>query len=75
MLLQRDFANDSLTFELLAIHNTRQSDGVVQAELSYQLSSNIVLTAGADVFYGKAEGLFGQFDERDRFSLKLAVSL
>ncbi len=75
LLLRRDFANDTITFELLAIHNTNASDGLVQAELSYQLTSSVTLRAGADLFYGDAEGLFGQFDERDRFSLKLEISL
>ena len=67
--------NDTLTFEVLAIHNTNASDGVVQAELAYQLTSSVTLSAGADVFYGDTEGVFGQFDERDRFSLTLAFSL
>ena len=75
LLLRRNFANDTLTFELLAIHNTSGSDGVGQAELSYQLTSNITLAAGADIFYGASEGLFGQFDARDRFSLRVEVGL
>lgn len=75
LLVRRDFANDTLTAELLAIHNTNDSDGVVQLELSYQLTSDLTIAAGADVFYGTAEGLFGQFDERDRFTLRFEISL
>ena len=51
------------------------ADGVVQLELSYQLTSDLTVAAGADVFYGTAEGLFGQFDERDRFTLRFEISL
>lgn len=75
LLVRRDFANDTLSAEILAIHNTNDSDGVVQLELSYQLTSNMTLAAGADVFYGTADGLFGQFDERDRFTLHFEISL
>jgi hypothetical protein len=75
LLVRRDFANDTLTFEVLAIHNTNEVDGLVQAELSYQLTSNITLAAGADMFYGASAGLFGQFDARDRFSLRVQVGL
>ncbi len=75
LLVRRDFANDTLTAEVLAIHNTNDSDGLVQLELSYQLTSNMTLAAGADVFYGTADGLFGQFDERDRFTLRFEISL
>ncbi len=75
LLVRRDFANDTLSAEMLAIHNTNDSDGVVQLELSYQLSSNMTLAAGADVFYGSTDGLFGQFDERDRFTLRFEISL
>jgi hypothetical protein len=75
LLLRRDFANNTIAFEVLAIHNTNASDGLVQAELSYQLTSNLTVRAGADIFYGDPEGLFGQFGARDRFVLKLEIGL
>ncbi len=75
LLVRRDFANDTLTAEVLAIHNTNDSDGVVQLELSYQLTTNMTFAAGADLFYGTADGLFGQFDERDRITLRFEISL
>ncbi len=75
LLVRRNFSNDTVTLEMLAIHNTNDSDGLVQIELSYQLTSNITLSAGADVFYGDADGLFGQFDARDRFSLKVEIGV
>ena len=60
---------------MLAIHNMDDSDGVMQLDVSYQLTSNTTLSAGADVFYGTADGLFGQFNERDRLSLRVVISL
>lgn len=75
LLIRRNFFNDTLTLEMLAIHNMDDSDGVVQLDVSYQFTSNTTLSAGADVFYGTADGLFGQFNERDRLSLRIVVSL
>ena len=75
LLIRRNFLNDTVTLETLAIHNMDDSDGVVQLDVSYQLTSNTTLSAGIDVFYGTADGLFGQFDEQDRLSLRLEVSL
>lgn len=68
-LLRRDFFNDSLQAELLLIQSMNQADGVVQASLDYEWRSNIRLTLGADIFHGSQQGLFGQFDARDRISL------
>ncbi len=66
LLLERKFLNETVTAELLLIHSFNDADGLLQAEWSYQLRSNIFLKLGVDVFYGDREGLFGQFDDRDR---------
>jgi hypothetical protein len=60
---------------LLAIHNTNDSDGLVQLELSYQLTSNLTLAMGADVFYGAGDGVFGQYSARDRFTFSFELAL
>lgn len=74
LLVQRTYLNDSVSIELLAIHNTKDKDGIIQFELSHQLSNNFIVSAGVDVFYGEALGLFGQFDQRDRLSLQVEWS-
>ena len=65
LLIRRNIINDPLTHEMLAVHSLDDSDGVVQLDVAHQLTSNTRLAAGADVFRGTADGLFGQFDERD----------
>lgn len=75
LLLRRNFSNDTLTAQLLAIHNTSDSDGLVQLELSYQLTSNLTLAMGADVFYGAGDGVFGQYSARDRFTSSFELAL
>lgn len=69
LLIRRDFLNESLQAEALLIQNVNQGDGVLQAAIQYEWRSNLQLKIGADVFFGKSTGLFGQFNERDRVSI------
>lgn len=73
LLLRRDFLNDALQVETLVIQSLNQNDGVLQASMTYELRSNTRLHVGADFFYGKPEGLFGQFDKNDRISVGIEV--
>lgn len=73
LLVRRDFMNDSLQAEALLIHSANERDGVLQASLDYEWRANIRVRIGADVFYGKARGLFGQFKDRDRISVGIEV--
>ncbi len=69
LLVRRNFMNEALTAEALLIQSLNGGDGVLQASLEYEWSTEVRLKAGADVFYGKSQGLFGQFDEQDRVSM------
>jgi hypothetical protein len=75
LLIKKEFFNDTLTFETLLIHSINDSDGLVQAELDYQLTSNVELSVGFDSFYGTSNGIFGQFSDRDRFTLGVHIGL
>ncbi len=74
VMVQRDFMNEALKAEALWIHSLTDADGVLQLSLDYEWRSNVRLKAGADVFYGKPEGLFGQFYDTDRVTLGIEVS-
>jgi hypothetical protein len=50
-------------------------DGVVRPRLGYELGHDIRLWIGADVFYGNAAGVFGEFGERDRILLGVGFGL
>jgi len=69
LLLRRDFFNDTFQAQALLIQNLNDSDGLLQASLQYQWSSNIRLKVGADIFFGSSRGLYGQFDDSDRISI------
>jgi len=73
-LARRDFMNEALTAEALLIHSLSDGDGLLQLSVQYEWKSNIRLKAGADVFYGKQAGLFGQFQENDRITAGIEIS-
>ncbi|MBV1931696.1 MAG: hypothetical protein KUG71_08255 [Porticoccaceae bacterium] len=73
LLLRRDFMNEAVQAEMLLIQSLNQGDGLVQTSLEYEWRTDIRLRMGADIFYGKSSGLFGQFDERDRLSLGIEI--
>ncbi|WP_282608629.1 DUF1302 family protein [Pelagibius sp. Alg239-R121] len=72
-LVERTFENETIKLSLLVIQSLNEGDGVVQAELDYQLYSDVNLTLGADIFYGDEDGLFGQFRNRDRITFGVTV--
>ena len=66
LLLKRSFVNETWNLEILALHGFDQRDGSVQSKLRYMLESNVSIWIGSDTFYGNKNGLFGQFNHKDR---------
>jgi len=73
LLLRGDFMNEAVQAEALLIHSLSQDDGVLQGSVSYEWRSNIRFKLGVDIFYGDAQGLFGQFQKSDRVSISAEV--
>jgi hypothetical protein len=69
LFLRRNFAYDTLTAELRWYAMLDGQDGLVRASLDYALGDNTRIGLAADAFYGHEEGIFGQFNERDRITL------
>lgn len=65
-LARRSFRNERLVIEAIWLQNLNQGDGLVRPELRYELRGGLWIWAGLDWFYGTRDGLFGQFDARDR---------
>lgn len=74
-LVRRDFLNQTVTAEGLLIHSLNNGDGVLQLDLAYDLRSNVILTLGADVFYGSRDGLFGEFKDAGRVTFGVEIGL
>lgn len=57
----------ALEFQWLANHDSM--DGLIRSHVSHQLSDNVEIKIGGDFFYGKNNGVFGQFSEADRIAV------
>lgn len=69
LLVRQEFLNDTVEVEGLLLQSLNQGDGLVQLGATYKLTDAVTLAAGADVFYGNRQGIFGQFGEADRVTL------
>ena len=65
-LIKQDYMNETLHAEILLLHDIDYKDGMVRPKLTYEYNDEINIYAGADIFYGNEDGLFGQFKETDR---------
>ena len=65
-LARRSFRNERLVAEAMWLQNLNQGDGLLRPELRYELRDGLWIWAGLDWFYGTRDGLFGEFDARDR---------
>ena len=68
-LVEHNFANETWKAEILLIQSINDGDGMVLPKISHEFSSNISIWAGADIFYGDSDGLYGQFDDQDRITV------
>lgn len=73
LLVEQEFLNDTVTASGLLIQSVNDGDGLFQAAVEYQWRSNVILRAGADIFYGNEDGLNGQFDAADRITLGVEI--
>ncbi len=74
LLVRRNFLQTTLTLDAIGIHNINDGDGLVRLSGSYEIQDGLELEAGLDLFYGRSEGAFGQFDSRDRVTLRIRWS-
>ena len=72
LYLRRAFAYDSLALEARWYHSFTDEDQLASVGFEYTLSDSTSLELSAQFFSGAAEGLFGQFTDRDRITLSLS---
>lgn len=73
LLLRRDFMNQVVQLESLLIYSFENRDALWQLSADYQLTTNVQLNAGVDLFSGDREGQLGRF--RDRSRLNVGIEL
>ncbi len=69
LLANRTFKNETITAEIIGVQSLSSGDGFVRPSLKYQYKSNIILKAGADIFYGASDTFLGQFNQVSRATL------
>lgn len=65
LLVNHQFAHN-WEVDALLIHSLNRSDWLFRPKVIWNFEQNWRMTFGADMFGGPADGLFGQFDNRDR---------
>lgn len=75
-LLWRDeIVPNRLTGEIFSAVSLERGDLMLRARLLWMLSDALLLRMGLDGFEGSDQGVFGQFEDRDRLSLELIWSI
>lgn len=69
--LKTDLWSESFEPEIIITSNMRKNDKLIQPRLNYKMGNNWRARLRADLFMGQADGLFGQFADRDRVQLEL----
>lgn len=73
LLIEREFMNNTIRTSMLLVQSLNDGDGVAQFGLEYDYQDNITLSAGADIFYGDEDGVFGQFNQSDRVTVGFEI--
>lgn len=63
-----------LEAEALLIRSLNRSDWLFQPKLTWRFQNNWRLAAGADIFGGPSDAIFGQYDDKDRVYSELRYS-
>jgi hypothetical protein len=74
-LINRRFANETLTASIICVQNLNEGDGFIRPKLEYLVLNNLTASLGADLFYGNNTRLFGQFKNKNRISLGLQLGI
>lgn len=65
------FFDNTLNPTILAVVNLNRGDYRISPKLEYQVTGALTLTAGADLFAGPVDTLYGQFHSNDRVYVDL----
>lgn len=71
--VEKEFLNDTLKAEMLILQNLNDGDGLIRPKITYEWKDDLKTWVGMDIFHGDKEGLFGEFDNKDRLVLGLEI--
>jgi len=73
LFVRRQFARDTWSVELAGLRSLDRGDGLWRLRLRHTLRDDLSVTFGTDLFHGDRDGLFGEFDKRDRVFLNVEL--
>jgi hypothetical protein len=71
VFLRRTFAYEVWSVEARWYGNLEDSDGLGRLAIAYSPAAEVRFELSGDYFYGDAEGIFGQFAEKDRLTFAM----
>ncbi|MDP2992000.1 MAG: hypothetical protein Q8N82_01410, partial [Deltaproteobacteria bacterium] len=69
--LKTGFFDNTLEPELFFVTSLRKSDTMFRPKISYKFKGKWTAVLGVDIFDGRPDGNFGQFDNKDRAYIEL----
>jgi hypothetical protein len=72
--LSDSFLQDKLTLEVASAWNVRGLDGMVNPQVSYQITDEANLALSAKFFYGEEDGLLGYYQDQSFAQVKFVYS-
>lgn len=72
--LQRAFLNERLWLKGEALGTLSEGDGAFRPWLEWRQSDDLIVSVGADLIWGREEGLFGQFESQSRLWTRLSAT-
>ena len=72
---QRRWHNDRTEARAELLSSLTDGDGVLRLDVRRTVTDRVRARAGADLFFGPSDGIFGQFREVSRFRVGLDVDL
>ena len=74
LLLRRNFANETVEVQMLWVQSLSGDGTLIRPRLRVDYSTEWQYELYADFFFGDPDGLFGQFDARDRIGIAVTYS-
>jgi len=73
--MKKQFMYQTLEARIMWLHNYNQGDGLIRPRVTYEVTDNMKMWTGSDIFYGSQGGTFGQFGRNDRVFAGMELAL
>ena len=74
LLLNHTLLNETMEVQMVWLGSANAGDGLVRFKTSYEWQDNVEFWLASDTFYGNDQGLYGQFNDKDRITFGIEFS-